>query len=924
MARSIRGRRDSGNPFDDRVSFSMKSLNEVSAMTETKVMRGRANLGPFNPFTARDADKDFIVGEGRMDVNFGRGVPDPTPFGIEELQGSASPMNRAERRIRKAKRPRPTRKSNLRPDLRGFMLLSGGAMGEMSEAMERYPRPESSSLVERWEVEQFVQSTESKVDDALGARPETMKQLLSNLRRLVDITNGIGSDGQPTSSGTDRNFSMMPVFFISQTQDSLTKALGGRFNGPETVPSPQDLGIYYMISSEILDNPEAFRNVSLFVMPSNMPDVPPPPGPSGSHGLLPVYYEMNRDQPRSDRRVSSYGVPQGVLPSSVVSSAGVRDYTDSSMVLAPKTTNAKITSVVTFPIYAHGAAQVARFRGLDVASRTQTITFESKMPEMQIESYRKIIESYEKALASMGEVKYPYPLIDTTILSVATSMLDEARALRKRADDALAENPNASARQIDAINEEAQSLIRMAEQAVAMGIALHEMGHHMDSVGEYKSSSAYGTATSTTTSGLNSSYEYKRDMAALEVLAKGEDSPYLDDFSETLARDWMRSSLKEILSDYSMITSMADAMEALSDLGEKLSGVDEVLERVSRPSSGAANWLQLIIDGRTKTLRDALDFPLRSGVIKPIERMSPEEAEAVAQQAIDMIRDATPAYSVADAFQVVERVPRLLRFAMDDKSLENLLREASPQSRAYVKIAAARAYRDMMANAIANASKQLSSMADEAREKLSQNKTLIPWLNEQSIDMDGHRNGWSTLISDILAANPNAVDEFMNISARIERRDGWLDADGNFNRKNYVRDVLRRSKGDGKTWSTDSILALTAINRAINKRGYSGWKELSDEEAEIAAGAASAISDYAGQADYTLSSPIPKFQQTSNAETYAELHVAIVSQMENLLSKLTQEEYDVMRKLHDQMMAEVNRLRSNMNTLPGDERGGGR
>jgi len=54
---------------------------------------GEKSLGPIvgsanrdmNPFTARDADLDLLVLEGIPAVNLGRGVPDPTPGGTQEL-----------------------------------------------------------------------------------------------------------------------------------------------------------------------------------------------------------------------------------------------------------------------------------------------------------------------------------------------------------------------------------------------------------------------------------------------------------------------------------------------------------------------------------------------------------------------------------------------------------------------------------------------------------------------------------------------------------------------------------------------------------------------------------------------------------------------------------------------------------------------
>lgn len=104
------------------------------------------------------------------------------------------------------------------------------------------------------------------------------------------------------------------------------------------------------------------------------------------------------------------------------------------------------------------------------------------------------------------------------------------------------------------------------------------------------------------------------------------------------------------------------------------------------------------------------------------------------------------------------------------------------------------------------------------------------------------------------------------------------------------------------------LSVLTAINNAVNKRGSSGWKDLTDEEALIMSEAMEGITDYAGQTDYSLSSPIPRNIQTSNAETYAELHAAIATGMESILDKLTQPERDVAKKLHDQMIQRVNRM----------------
>lgn len=71
-----------------------KLLNPVGSLARRTIgvpnARASFNVNT-NPFTARDADLDKLVLEGNPLINFGRGIPDPTPFGTPDIPAVGKP-----------------------------------------------------------------------------------------------------------------------------------------------------------------------------------------------------------------------------------------------------------------------------------------------------------------------------------------------------------------------------------------------------------------------------------------------------------------------------------------------------------------------------------------------------------------------------------------------------------------------------------------------------------------------------------------------------------------------------------------------------------------------------------------------------------------------------------------------------------------
>lgn len=102
-----------------------------------------------NPMTARDADKDRLVLEGLSTINMGRGIPDPTPFGLNaDLPGFGDPKI---------------------PDLPNrFNPAGSGRRGDLPRMMPRVPDP----IEEPDRIPEPVEPVRVPVKPKVPTRPE--------------------------------------------------------------------------------------------------------------------------------------------------------------------------------------------------------------------------------------------------------------------------------------------------------------------------------------------------------------------------------------------------------------------------------------------------------------------------------------------------------------------------------------------------------------------------------------------------------------------------------------------------------------------------------------------------------------------------------------------------------------------------------
>lgn len=929
----------------ERIASSVEKFGEIYSEMKQKALNPDAGRN-MNPWTARNADNDLYVLEGIRRINFGRGVIDPTPGGTGIQSVPQRPTNRLNRQVRRSSRATPKRIPRSPSTFSRYVASVGGETGRMASDISRYPRGRNFARVTRDEIDSAVFETKQKVDSVLGEQPKTLEKLLLNLKKLEMLTNGMMEDGSPIENKTDRNFSLFPLYFMAMLQPGLEKAVGGRFRGKDTVPSLFDLGIYYSLASDIIDNPEAFRNVDLYVEPANMPDSSQTPGFEGAVATFPSYYSLKARRPGDNRRVSAYGLSGVVEPSSVTSPYGVKEYTNLvRWKLNPKLVGGKIPILMKLMTENTGQERKATFRGVEAnrdrkvnepwMPRVEPVFFSEEARPSKLTQVQNLLDEYMDYLESSdgpdGQSRPPF--IETTVAAVTVSALEEASQIFAKAEEVLSENPSVTPGMIEAMKKEAYDLLDKAEMLAAITLAKHEMGHVLDAIGDYKNSPAYEQATDTAGRGLNTNYEYSRDMAVLESLQNMEPSPYLDDVAEELARNLMRQVLKTILTDYMVYSNASSVLakinENLSSLSAVRSKTDDFMNHDRKLLDGVLLWMRDMAAGRIKTTQDALQWPTRSGLIRLSPDMDPvavnEKIEALTKEIAEMF----PRFDNFGWHPQVREALSAARFMLKDQNFSDLSDQASVQGKVFLSAARLFGLLSYLDETLQRAKKILEetiksgkpkredftpegeamSLSDPSMEMMPMTRYsyLVPWINEQTIDMNGVENGWRSLMSQIISGNPSAVEEFMEIYGKNEREDSWMDEEARFSKAGYVASELRPINSQGKI-GVPRLAVLTAINNAVNKRGSSGWKDLTDEEALIMSEAMEGITDYAGQTDYSLSSPIPRNIQTSNAETYAELHAAIATGMESILDKLTQPERDVAKKLHDQMIQRVNRM----------------
>ena len=188
---------------------------------------------------------------------------------------------------------------------------------------------------------------------------------------------------------------------------------------------------------------------------------------------------------------------------------------------------------------------------------------------------------------------------------------------------------------------------------------------------------------------------------------------------------------------------------------------------------------------------------------------------------------------------------------------------------------------------------QAKIMMDAFQNKLQNLVPILKWLNSQTFAFDRMHY----LLTDILTGNKNAVDEFMqNFAGTVYGKNAWFDENGKFDKQKYVASVIEKVNDDSLYQRL-----LMYVNELINKQNNNGWKNFSDEEITAISALLPYISIYAGPAYYPGTKPAKNYV-ASNAEGYAELHVAKILEDAGALSQFSEKEKDLLDRLHSRMI----------------------
>lgn len=188
---------------------------------------------------------------------------------------------------------------------------------------------------------------------------------------------------------------------------------------------------------------------------------------------------------------------------------------------------------------------------------------------------------------------------------------------------------------------------------------------------------------------------------------------------------------------------------------------------------------------------------------------------------------------------------------------------------------------------------QAQLMMEAFQNKLQNLVPILKWLNNQTFAFDRMHY----LLTDILNGNKNAVDEFMqNFAGNVYGKNSWFDQNGKFDKAKYVASVIEKVNDDALYQRL-----LMYVNELMNKQNNNGWKNFSDDEISAISALLPYISIYAGPAYYPGTKPAKNYV-ASNAEGYAELHVAKTLEDAGGLSQFSEQEKDLLDRLHSRMI----------------------
>jgi len=908
------GRRGRDSFVDDKTDGALSSVLEISETLRTKVMRpiGAGPLPP--PHLVRNADLDPYIYEGIPWINRGRGILDPTP-------GNFPPLNRRLRREAQAGLGTPTRISAMRPSPAMTMSEADGPMAGMYD-LRIIARPENITPID--EVLDSMQEIETRVDSMLGAKPRTLREATDNLKRLENLINAKGSGRG--------NFRLSIPYFASQMQPELS-AVSPRFSGDSTPMSSYDYGVYYGVALNILEYPEAFTDTHLLIAAANSPDEPVRNDfAGGSFSRFPNYYSIYQ----RSRKERLGAVPDTTMAFEAMS--GAQDMSSYTVDTEGNrvTSGGQVPMAITIPIYKSegqkGTRMVARqsgildlnllLRGLNPDGTLSTVV---DPPIDLIGSREEYLEFWQDVLRRTGEARKP--IIDSVTSSILLGGIQEIDDLRGKIAQLKSANsqvPNENTLQsIRTLEGRMAEVYSQTNKATSLSTTLHEFGHALDYLGNYRNSPGHTLARFNASTGVSSEYERDRDIATLMMIDEGMDHPIKDDLARVVAREFVKEKIIEMVLSNSENLPLYATTAMKTE--EKISGIGSSIASLLAAGTGDSGGRRLIesfhkgfaeeeagfASVSPKRLQKTMGELISSGIVRRDLLNQPNKLRQEAEKVIGRLRQIgeeslleSSSLPVPDQYKTYKSViePAI------DAAYERVAKLSNRRTQAAALLATAAAVHDMYARGIRALVSDIQNSLADAKNMAAGFEYASDWISrnispqmKQQIEIDGGR----TLLRTLISENPAAINEFMEIFAR-HRGLAWLDSNGSFSPTDYLIDLLRfASEKNSNRMNT----ILQVVNGWYATEGTNGWKDLTDDEIRLVQSAVSKLTDYAGPADYAYSYP-PKFQMDSNKETYAELHPIVLMKLEKFMRKLTADERRAVEKLHAEMVA---RARSAMN-----------
>lgn len=904
--KKIGSKRTSRDSFvDDKTDAALSSVSELTETVRTKVMRpiGAGPLPP--PHLVRNADLDPYIYEGIPWINRGRGIIDPTP-------GNVAPLNRRIRREFRADLGTAARISAMRPSPIVTMSYADGPMAAMADP-RNLSRPENVIPID--ESSASINEIETRVDAILGPKPTTLKQATDNLKKLENIVNS----GTPNGN----NFKLETPYFASQMQPELA-AVSPRFAGDNTPMSSYDYGVYYGVAANLLDYPEAFKDVHLAVAAANNPDSPTEDGVGGSALSLPSYFSISQ-------KSESVRGTTGLGPVRAASGAKEMSFVDIDTVGGRATSGARLPIVIQMPVYksdgqkgtdmtVSGSVAQLMLSAAGARSNVPIVVGTTEPPVDHVEEITEHLAFWERVLAKTGVARQP--LMDSVSMSVLLGYMQEMQNLQGKISQlknmtSQAPNPNAL-QSIRSLEQRMKELYSEAQEAVALATTMHEMGHLLDFVGEYKTSPDYSNAIAATSSGLNSEYEMVRDLTVITGLKQGLDHPIKSDLADTLSRKFVKEKLLEMIAVISRLNSLPQVVAMAQVVGNDLIAMDPSIKNMLSPGALSGNRIDRLIaafetlvntdlsDINATVMPGTLVAPfVNSGIFSQNLISDPARLTQMAETAIIRLKQIGE-----DSIVGVVGPGAREQYDFYKGQIEVIIEAAEERIGAFSRpaqravalaataVAAHALYLRGFNTFLVNSSNEQSALVNQEQGL----QFLAGWFgnNVTQNDMDkAVLDGGRKIMTDLLASNPAVVREFMEAYGSHEGKP-WFDGNGAFDETEYLKYILNGPNGP-RGMTQDSL--VTIINHWYAAQGGNGWKNLSDQEIRLVQSAAAKLTDYGGPADYAFNTPLPKFQTASNKETYAELHPIILLRMERMLQKLTAEERRAVERLHEEMIA---------------------